>query len=51
MTGNRLFQSKISVSVFKVEIYILKQVRKSLLHLLSYYKKYDMLSEGKLDKF
>ena len=39
VTGNTLFQSRISVNVFKVKIYILKQVKKSSLHLFSYYKK------------
>ena len=28
MTGNTLFESKISINIFKVEIYILKQVNK-----------------------
>ena len=35
MTGGTLFQSNISVCVFKVEIYILKQIKKSALHLFS----------------
>ena len=31
MTGNTLFQSKISVNIFKVKIYILKQVKKFII--------------------
>ena len=34
MTGNTLFQSNASVNVFKVEIYIYKQIKKSAQRLL-----------------
>ena len=38
MIGNTLFEYKMAVSVFKVEIKILKQTEKSALHLFSCYR-------------
>ena len=42
VTGNTLFQSIMSVNVFELEIYIVKWVKKSSLHLFSYYKNQKM---------